>query len=133
MCSFIFSLLLKIIEIYSKPYPYNCTPSELMDHVLCHVRSCDTTTWPESLNPSLELLHKYQEMIADLNESDELLRLGLGLSDQEYIVCLDFYLIFSPVTLLTGIDTDQFESDPEYKHSIILMLARYVHPLLLEF
>lgn len=28
---------------------------------------------------------------------------------------------------ITGIDTDQFESDSDYKHSIIIMLARFAH------
>ncbi len=28
--------------------------------------------------------------------------------------------------LHAGIDTDQFESDSEYRHNIVLMLARYV-------
>ncbi|XP_064390924.1 NBAS subunit of NRZ tethering complex-like isoform X2 [Halichondria panicea] len=87
-------------EILSQQNPYTHSPAEVMNHVICQVMSCDSTTWPETLKPLLELLHKYQEKVNDLKEAEELLGLGLG------------------------IDTDQFESDSEYRHNIVLMLAR---------
>ncbi len=81
----IYKIILSDSDVQQHPYLHS--PTEMVDFVMHRVMSSDTTSWPETVQPLLQLFHKYREMGIDLNEANELLSLGLGLSIIILAIC----------------------------------------------
>ena len=58
---------------------YQISPTELLDHVMSSVKSCDLGKWDKDQEPWVVLLNKFRQKLAEHNQAQTLLDLGLGM------------------------------------------------------
>ena len=61
------------------PPPYQYPPSSLIGHVTSMVESHDPNMWGDGQKQWVDLLIKYQQLLADCSQAEVLLKLGLGM------------------------------------------------------